>query len=624
MKKIYRKTSLLLICSLLFGMFACVTHAAGFRDVKQKDYFYDAVNWAVEKGVTLGTAPTSFSPNEQCTRAQVVTFLWRAAGQPTARGANPFSDVKKGAYYYKAVLWAVSKGVTTGTSKTRFSPDAVCTRGQVVAFLWRSVGKPEIVRQNPFTDVRKGQYYYKAVLWAVGEGITNGTAPKHFSPDETCSRGQIVTFLHRCYVPISAKAVVMAASNKGLLRTFSATGDLAKLGKGEYLTFALILKNNTSIKRALENMSVETPKETLVWNDFALSAGQQMTLYIGESEMKPYQKMGNYAFRYYVDGTHLLTQSFVIMDSSYADQSTYWSSVINLPTVSQIKGYQVKDRVQSQYLSGWWDITDDTRFSEYSIDFKSDHIPVGTYCCLGNWQIDLSPLTQKYKEVRLDTGSIHGYGGLQNTTEGTKAIMSIWQIYVKDSKGKQSIIRPKLIYPTGATAGSFDNEGSGANFIQKFSWEKSHWYRMRFAFTTDSKTGHSILTQYLCDLETGVWTKLCAYDTNISGTCFKGSMAVFLEDYMHSMAASVRSMEVRNMRIRTTDGVWRSIDKIYLSASESRPEYGISYTGRYAFGAKTDRFYMITTGVGGDTYGNGTGQKAAHFTANHTETGKPY
>ena len=140
-----------------------------------------------------------FSPGAGCTRAQVVTFLWRAAGEPQPKSENnPFADVQKGQYYYKAVLWAVEKGITTGTSPTTFRPDQTCTRGQIVTFLWRYFGEPEPkTGNNPFEDVKDSDYFYKAVLWAVENGITTGTTATTFRPEQTCTRAQIVTFLYR-------------------------------------------------------------------------------------------------------------------------------------------------------------------------------------------------------------------------------------------------------------------------------------------------------------------------------------------------------------------------------------------------------------------------------------------
>lgn len=170
-----------------------------FVDVKPGAYYEIPVNWAVENGVTTGTSPTTFSPDEDCTRGQIVTFLWRAAGSPEPISAyNPFVDVSENTYYYKAVLWAAEKGITTGTSPNTFSPFDTCTRGQCVTFLCRYAGASvNDGVENPFVDVNKDTYYYKPVLWAVNEGITTGTSPITFSPNENCTRGQIVTFLYR-------------------------------------------------------------------------------------------------------------------------------------------------------------------------------------------------------------------------------------------------------------------------------------------------------------------------------------------------------------------------------------------------------------------------------------------
>ena len=169
-----------------------------FVDVKEGAYYYDAVLWAVDQKITSGTSATTFSPDASCTRAQMVTFLWCAAGSPKAENTkNPFTDVKADAYYYDAVLWAVEKGVTSGTSATTFSPDATVTRGQTVTFLYRNAGSPDVTGTMPFTDVEADAYYAKAVLWAVQQKITTGTSETTFSPANDCTRGQIVTFLYR-------------------------------------------------------------------------------------------------------------------------------------------------------------------------------------------------------------------------------------------------------------------------------------------------------------------------------------------------------------------------------------------------------------------------------------------
>lgn len=168
-----------------------------FVDVKTGDYFYDAVQWAVGKGITNGTSAETFSPEDPCTRAQIVTFLWRAAGSPVVNYAMDLSDVAGDAYYAEAVRWALSEGITTGTSDHTFSPDAVCTREQAVTFLWRAAGSPTVSGESAFEDVGADAYYARAVAWAAQNGVTNGISQALFGTGNDCTRAQIVTFLYR-------------------------------------------------------------------------------------------------------------------------------------------------------------------------------------------------------------------------------------------------------------------------------------------------------------------------------------------------------------------------------------------------------------------------------------------
>lgn len=189
---------LLLAVVLLVGILPVTASAAEFSDVSSSAYYYDAVHWAVEHGVTNGTGGSKFSPNDVCTRAQVVTFLWRANGEPEpSNSTNHFRDVKTGAYYDTAVTWAVEQGITAGTSSTEFSPNQGCTRAQVATFLWRSEGEHSSKLHNQFADVPCDSYYHNAVRWAASYGITSGTGAGKFSPDSVCTRAQIVTFLYR-------------------------------------------------------------------------------------------------------------------------------------------------------------------------------------------------------------------------------------------------------------------------------------------------------------------------------------------------------------------------------------------------------------------------------------------
>ena len=168
-----------------------------FVDVKTGDYFYDAVLWAVKKGITNGTSAETFSPEDPCTRAQIVTFLWRAAGSPVVNYAMDLSDVAGDAYYAEAVRWALSEGITTGTSADQFSPDATCTREQAVTFLYRAAGSPAVSGESAFEDVGADAYYARAVAWAAQNGVTNGISQALFGTGSDCTRAQIVTFLYR-------------------------------------------------------------------------------------------------------------------------------------------------------------------------------------------------------------------------------------------------------------------------------------------------------------------------------------------------------------------------------------------------------------------------------------------
>ena len=168
-----------------------------FVDVKASDYFYDAVLWAAEKGVTSGADALHFSPNAPCTRAQIVTFLWRAAGSPAPKNMSSFADVPADAFYAKAVAWAVETGITGGTGDGKFSPDATCTRAQAVTFLYRASGAPAVSGNAAFSDVATNAYYAAAVKWAEKNGITGGIGGGLFGSNDNCTRAQIVTFLYR-------------------------------------------------------------------------------------------------------------------------------------------------------------------------------------------------------------------------------------------------------------------------------------------------------------------------------------------------------------------------------------------------------------------------------------------
>lgn len=195
--KMKRLCSVLLVLAMAVALIVVPASAADFSDVKTTDYFYPAVQWAVKNGITAGTSGTTFSPGDYCTRSQVMTFLWRSNSSPKEEFSNPFTDVRSTDWFYNPVMWAVSKGITAGTTANTFGPYDKCTRAQVMTFLWRNAGSPNTLGGQVFRDVAKDSYYYSAVQWAVARGITAGTGSNLFSPDKTCTRAEVVTFLFR-------------------------------------------------------------------------------------------------------------------------------------------------------------------------------------------------------------------------------------------------------------------------------------------------------------------------------------------------------------------------------------------------------------------------------------------
>ncbi len=222
------------ICSAAAAPMGEPEAARSFADVPSDAYYAQAVQWAVAEGITRGTGADTFSPDGTCTRAQIVTLLHRAAGTPEAAGEMSFSDVSGNAYYAGAVRWAVEAGVTRGTSETAFSPEAACTRAQIVTFLYRAAGTPEAAGEMSFSDVSGNAYYAGAVRWAVANGITRGTSADKFSPDKPCTRAEAVTFLYRSTQlepeppeepepPVAGKHILVAC--------FSATGNTRPLAR---------------------------------------------------------------------------------------------------------------------------------------------------------------------------------------------------------------------------------------------------------------------------------------------------------------------------------------------------------------------------------------------------------
>ena len=204
-----RRICALLLAALLLLPLALPAEAAGFTDVPPDAWYAEPVAWAVKRTITTGVSADRFAPDRACTRAEAVTFLWRFDGTPHGPGKKPFSDVSASSFCASAVDWAAYRGVVSGVAKNQFAPDRTCTRAQIVTMLWRFAGSPKINRSNPFRDVQKGTFYYDAVLWAVQKGITRGVSADRFHPEGDCTRAQIVTMLWRLNNITPAKKIVL-------------------------------------------------------------------------------------------------------------------------------------------------------------------------------------------------------------------------------------------------------------------------------------------------------------------------------------------------------------------------------------------------------------------------------
>ena len=289
-----------------------------------------------------------------------------------------------------------------------------------------------------------------------------------------------------------------------------------------------------------------------------------------------------------------------------------WSSVFAMPTADEINAYQNQSTHRAPYIAGWLSIPGDTRYTEYVVDFKADLLPDGTYCCLGNWQMDYSYLERQYTSVRTEYSGVSGYAGFQSLGDGTRvSIMSFWDVYCTDADGSVTTIRAQRVYPEATDrTEDFSGEGTGAHCIVPYNWKAGYWYQMHLKCGVSQSTGNTIVEQWVYDYATGESTLLCAYDLGVPNVCFKGASAFFLENFLEPLSGEVRTMEVRTPAYLDADTQeWYAITSAEMHSEGGLPQY----EGSYNFDADSECFWMITSGVGGDWYGNGTGQQGGTF-----------
>jgi len=401
----------------------------------------------------------------------------------------------------------------------------------------------------------------------------------------------------------SAQLDILQRSTHRFLRSCGKSGDLSDLGEDEFFSFSLYIRNSGCRDYHWQLASVQIDgQEPRHWSAGTASAAKRVRLYITHRNMVPFLTTGTHQVVWYLDGREVHRQQFVIT------QSADWSRRFPIPTQAEIAAYRNPGKHRSPYIGAWLQIPPETRYSEYQIDFRVGHLPIGTYCCLGNWHMDDSALRSRFSSV--ECGWVHGYAGFQRIDTGeTVSIMSFWDIFCRNAAGRKITLSAKRLYPDQVIGGGrFWGEGTGERGTRPFDWEANHWYRMHLKCIPGKDS--TIVEQWVHDLETGTQTMLCRYATVLPDSAFHGNIAVFLENYLWETAGQVRSMEVRNAQYRdAATKQWHPITEVQIDSRGGLPDY----EGSYNFGVSGNCAWMITSGVGGDWFHNGKGKPPTTF-----------
>lgn len=385
-------------------------------------------------------------------------------------------------------------------------------------------------------------------------------------------------------------------------------GDLTSIGEGEFPSFAFSITNAGADTFEFQEMHVTVDGgEPWGWGPFSLEPGQATLAHVYYGNMQRCMSEGTHDVALYVNGAPAAQATLVLTHSQD------WGSRLPLPSDEEVAAANAAARCRSPYIFGQFDTSAIGSFSDFSIDFKADAAPLGTYCCLFQWAADLAALQTTFPDAHTESNAA-GYGGLQVLSNGERvAIMSLWDVYYTDGSGAAQTLRARLVYPEASLDdGSFGGEGQGAHCLVPYDWQPGRWYRMRFSCSTSEQTGTICVDQRVCDLQSGTWTRLCCYDTGVAGACFTGPAFCFLENFDPTSCGDVRCMEVSDVcALSIEDGDWHEVTSAYLGPNGGEP----TYSGSYAFGASGGTFWAVTSGVGGDWYGEGRGQAAGWYTA---------
>ncbi len=363
-----------------------------------------------------------------------------------------------------------------------------------------------------------------------------------------------------------------------------------KLADNEFYAYVIRLKNSTDSPIKLEKPFVTVDKgEHWGWTDLTVQPGKTIDIHIYNVNMRKLQP-GTHEIRFYANDKRIFT--------GLAELPRDWNSILKLPSSGKIKNNNNSENggLSSPYVSGWIQAPG-AHYTEYSVECKADYLAKCTYLCAGNWYLDFSELKKQYGYANIDQ-ILSGYGGLQVLKDGsTASIMSMWNIDCMDDSG--NIVRtivPKQVYPEVPDGNdSFDNEGVGVHHIEKCGFEKGRWYRFSLECTYPDENTTRI-TQWITDLSTNEKTKTAAYEIPCGNICFKGDIAIFLENFGPAYAGNIRTAEYRNPKIKETDGTWKKLNEIVWNVRNASST--ISYHGSCVYGSDENVFYVITTGVG--------------------------
>lgn len=390
----------------------------------------------------------------------------------------------------------------------------------------------------------------------------------------------------------SAEIAVYSISRESWVRSCGQIASLDELGPDEYLTYRLTVTNTSQKDLASQHLQVSVDgSEKWNWPALTIPAGQSLNFHVYYSNMQHCMLEGAHTVNWFKNGVKVHTQSFSFTTAMQ------WQKVYDIPTYASIRQANREAAARSPYLAAWTELPGSQRYTQYCVDFKADHLPRGTYLCLANMYMDLTPLEKQYRNVRLKDGPSF-YAGVQFTEDKKIAIMSFWDVLYEDANGTTHTLHARKVHPDSTIVSQpFTGEGDGMQTLVDYEWLADRWYRMLLRCIESGETNTTHVEMWIRDLYTGQWTHLCTYDTGIRGTAFRGPGCIFLENYLTAHAGEVRSCEFANIRIYDpAKGRWLPVTSVNMNARGGMIPMG--YQGSYAYGSRGDRFYMITSGAG--------------------------